>query len=288
MKKRKLLIFILSLTISLTIFAGCGKTNESESSNKPVIAVSIVPEKTFAEKVCGDNFDIVSIIPPGMSPGNYEPTPSEIEKITDAKIYFSIGVPTEEANIMPSISKDTLKVSLNEIVSEEYSELKIGDSRDPHIWLSPKRVIVMVEAIRDEIIEFDPDNKVEYEKNAENYINELEAVDEDIENALEGVASRKFIVFHPSFGYLADDYNLQMYALEKGGKEATPKQLQEMIDLAKDENIKVLFYQNEIDSSQSKAFAEEIGGETIGLAPLSPDYINNLKEMARVMAENME
>ena len=138
------------------------------------------------------------------------------------------------------------------------------------------------------MIKLDPDNKSDYEKNAEDYINKLKGVDEEIKDALEGVSNRKFIVFHPAFGYLADDYDLEMYPLEEEGKEATPKHLQEMIDLAKNEEIKVIFYQDEIDSSQSKAFAEEIGGETIGLSPLSPDYIDNMKEMARVMAGNMK
>lgn len=288
MSKFKMLSLILTLTVSLTVFAGCGSKNDVESSDKPVIAVSIVPEKTFVEKICGEHTEVVSIIPPGSSPENYEPSPKEIQKISDAKIYFSIGVPAEETNIMPSISDETIKISLNEIVKGEYSELKIGEGRDPHIWLSPKRVIVMVETIRDEMIKLDPDNKSDYEKNAEDYINKLKGVDEEIKDALEGVSNRKFIVFHPAFGYLADDYDLEMYPLEEEGKEATPKHLQEMIDLAKNEEIKVIFYQDEIDSSQSKAFAEEIGGETIGLSPLSPDYIDNMKEMARVMAGNMK
>jgi zinc transport system substrate-binding protein len=79
-----------------------------------------------------------------------------------------------------------------------------------------------------------------------------------------------------------------MYALEEDGKEATAQHLQEMIDLAKAENIKVIFYQDEIDSSQSEAFAEEIGGKTVQLAPLAANYIENLKSMADTMAEAMQ
>lgn len=79
-----------------------------------------------------------------------------------------------------------------------------------------------------------------------------------------------------------------MYALEEDGKEATAQHLEEMVDLAKEENIKVIFYQEEIDSSQSEAFAEEIGGKTIQLSPLAADYINNLKNMAQTMAEAMQ
>ena len=102
------------------------------------------------------------------------------------------------------------------------------------------------------------------------------------------IKNRKFIVFHPAFGYIAEDYSLTMYSLEHEGKEATPRHLQKMIDIAKAENIKAVFYQEEQDSSQSEAFAEEIGGKTIQLSPLSADYIENLRNMAELMAEVMQ
>ena len=116
----------------------------------------------------------------------------------------------------------------------------------------------------------------------------MDELDKEINEALAGVKSKKFIVYHPAFGYLAEDYGLEMYALEKEGKESTVAHLQEMIDLARQENIKVIFYQEEIDSSQSESFAEEIGGKTMQLAPLSADYIENLKKMAKTMEEVMK
>jgi zinc transport system substrate-binding protein len=267
----------------------CKKTEiEDEKGAKLIVAVSIVPEKTFVEAVCGDLAQIVTLIPPGSSPENYEPTPMEMEKFSDATIYFSIGVPTEEANILPNVG-DMKVVSLQEEISEIYDDRTFeSGERDPHIWLSPKRVKVMVAAIAREMGEMDEDNKEVYEKNAEAYMTQIDELDRKIKGALEGAQSKKFIVYHPAFGYLADDYGLEMYSLEEDGKEATPKHLQKMINLAKKENIKVIFYQEEIDSSQSEAFAEEIGGKTIQLSPLANDYINNLIKMANIMAEAMQ
>lgn len=79
-----------------------------------------------------------------------------------------------------------------------------------------------------------------------------------------------------------------MYALEQGGKEATPQHLAEMIDLAKTENIKVIFSQAEVDSRQPQAFAEEIGGTKEIINPLSADYINNLQAMAKAISGSMK
>jgi zinc transport system substrate-binding protein len=135
----------------------------------------------------------------------------------------------------------------------------------------------MVEIIAETMASLDAENAQTYQENAEVFLKELDRVDAEIKEAFSGILNPKFIVFHPSYGYFADDYGLEMIALEQDGKEATPQHLQDMIDLAKAENIKVIFSQAEIDSKQPDAFAEEIGGEKVMLEPLSDDYIANLE-----------
>lgn len=263
-------------------------SSESTSEDKPIIAVTIVPEQTFVKAVCGDFAEVITMVPPGNSPANYEPTPEEMKKFSDASLYFSIGVPTEEANILPNV-EDVKVISLKDKIASVYPERTFESGhRDPHIWLSPKRVKVAIEAISSEMCDLDPANEAEYKENASAYIKQLDKLDSEIIAALNDIQYKKFIVYHPAFGYFADDYGLEMYSLEENGKEATAQHLQDMIDFAKKENIKAIFYQKEIDSSQSKAFAEEIGGKTMQLSPLSADYINNLKSMANLMAEVMQ
>jgi zinc transport system substrate-binding protein len=211
-----------------------------------------------------------------------------MENFSKASLYFSIGVPTEESNILPKLT-DIKTIALQDEVALTYEDRTFeSGERDPHIWLSPKRAKVMVEVISREMGELDEANKEIYEKNAKAYIERLDELDKEIEESLKGVENKKIIVYHPAFGYLADDYGLEMYALEEEGKESTAVRLQEMIDLAKKENIKAIFYQDEIDSSQSKAFAEEIGGKTVQLSPLSANYISNLKKMADTISEVMQ
>ena len=279
---------IMSFIISIT--SGCS-TNEKVNGTidkKHIIAVTIVPEQTFVKAVCGDLAEVIALVPPGNSPENYEPTPIQMEKFSKAELYFSIGVPTEEANILPNVG-NTKVISLQKEVSSVFVDRTFeSGERDPHIWLSPKRVKVMIEVIKRELSTLDPVNKNIYEKNASDYLKQLDSADKQILSVLKEVKNKKFIVYHPAFGYLADDYGLTMYELDEEGKEATAQRLQQMVDLAKMENIKVIFYQQEIDSHQSQAFAEEIGGKTIQLAPLDADYIGNLKKMADVMAEVMK
>jgi zinc transport system substrate-binding protein len=282
---RRYLFMILGFSSLFFIFS-CMKTDES-TSDLIQISVSILPEKTFVEAVSKDKADVNVVIPPGGSPATYEPTPQEVAKLADADLYLAIGVPTEANNIIPLIDTDTTKlVMLHTQVKEIYPDIILsGTNRDPHIWLSVKRVIVMTRIIADELSLLDPENETFYQDNADAYIAALTTLMNDADTKLASLQNRTFIVFHPAFRYLAEDFNLEMIALEQDGKEATAERIAEMIDFAKAEGIKVIFYQAEFSSVQAQAFAEEIGGQTMMLAPLSPDYINNLKAMIDLFYE---
>lgn len=277
------LIFLLIIIMLFTLTACQGA---GDKDDKFTVAVSIIPQATFVKAVGGDLVDVVTMIPPGSSPANYAPSPKELTRFSDSSIYFSLGVPADMANILPKAKEfnpEMKVVKLFEEVAKVYKDREFAPGqRDPHIWLSPKRVKVMVKVITRELAEIDKENKAIYEKNANEYLNKLDKLDKEIRESLANLENRTFIVYHPAFGYFADDYGLKMLAIEKDGKEATPKRLQEIINIAKEKNIKAVFYQAEIDSKQSKAIAEEIGGKTVQVDPLASNYIENLQKTAEV------
>lgn len=280
MRFLKKIIVCFLLVLSLLALVSC-----DDDTDKLVVGVTIIPQSTFVKKVCGDLVDVVTIVPTGSSPETFEPKPKDMIKLNKAIAYFTIGIPTENTNVLANLTKDTKIVRLEEKCQEVYEDVLFSTGgRDPHIWLSPKRVIVMVEAIRDEMMALDPLNSSTYRQNAKLYIEELKSLDSKIKTAVEKTETKDFIAFHPAFGYLAADYGLTMYALEEDGKEATIDHLTKMIDFAKDKGIKVIFYQEEIDSSQSKTFADEIEGVAVKLEPLSADYTDNLLNMAKTIA----
>ncbi len=283
---KKCLILLISAVFML-FCVSCGN-NPDNNSGKKIIAVTIVPQATFVKAVCGDSFEIVTLIPPGGSPESYEPSPMVIRKFEKAEIFFRIGVPAENTGSVADIPEKVKVVSLQEEVSKTYPELLFEEGeRDHHIWLSPKRVKIMIDVILRELSIIDPENAEIYNKNAQNYKNQLDVLDNEIKNIFKDIENPKFIAYHPAFGYFADEYDITMYALEEEGKEVTISRLKEMADLAKEEKIKVVFYQEETDSLRAKAFAEEIGGKAVMLSPLSGNYIDNLKTMAEKIAESM-
>ncbi len=286
MKKYLILIILVLFLVSCN----------NDTNDKLKVSVSIVPQELIVKKVAGDLVDLYTLIPPGNSPANYQPSPQLIEDFQRSKIYFTIDVPAEES-ILESLGKNTEVVDLADIVDKKYEARFFSADkkdnhkghnhvgRDPHIWLSIKRTIVMSEVIRDELIRLDPEHKKVYQENAKEFIDYLNRLDKEIKEEVKLIDNKSFIIYHPSYGYFADDYGIQMYEIEKEGKEATIQDLAKIIDFANEKNIKKIFYQEEFDSQQAKIIADEINGNAFKLKPLSLEYLENLKEMIKILRE---
>ena len=283
--KKKLFLGAL-FGILLVGLAACNQVPvQKNEDSKIIVAVTIVPQETFIQEIAGDSVKVITMVPPGSSPETYEPTPQQMVEFSKASTYFAIGIAVEETKVLPHIGAIPV-VDLAAAVREVYPDRMFdAEERDEHIWLSPKRAKVMVETMTEELIRLLPAKKEEFLKNRDSYLNKLSKVDEDLVEIFSKMSPKVFIVYHPAFGYIAEDYELEMVALEEEGKESTPQQLQSVVTLAKEQNIKAIFYQQEVDSRQATSFAAEIKGVAVQLSPLSADYIENLKVMASAIAE---
>jgi len=283
---------IITAVIIIQIFFIASCTSETDKKDdRLTVAVSIVPQETFVKEVAGGTVDIVTAIPPGKSPENYALSPMELEKLSRSSIYFSIGVPAETGILekLSDINGNIKIVNLADKVKEQYPEIEIAPGHsDPHIWLSPKRAAVMVDIISQELSDADKENSGKYSENAQLYIEKLIELDKEISELFSNFRNRTFIIYHPSLGYFADDYGLNMVSIEEEGKDAAPLNLQKVIDIAREQNIKTVFYQSEMDSKQSRVFADEISGKTVQVTPLAPDYIDNIKKITAEIVKSFE
>lgn len=280
--KKSLFGFVMMLVMILFLSA-CGGKNIVDNG-KLKVAVTIEVQKGLVEAIAGDLVEVTTLVPKGGSPETFEASPQEIEKFSNADIFFAMDLPVENSKNLPA-EGDFMTVNLGDAVREKYEDLNFDeDERDHHTWLSPKRVMVMVEKIAEILIAEDPKNKDIYMENMILYLSELEALDNEISDMLEDKELRTFLIFHPALGYFADDYDLEMMALEEEGKEADPRRIGELVDLAKSKGIKAVLTTEEISSKQVEAFAEEIGGQVIVVEILGSDYIGSLKNVAREIA----
>jgi zinc transport system substrate-binding protein len=146
----------------------------------------------------------------------------------------------------------------------------------------------MVRNITDGLIEIDPDNEKEYIKNSDKYVRELIELDEEIEMQLAHLESRKFMVFHPAFGYFAQEYDLEMIPIEIEGKEPSAHDLEELIEEAKENNIRVVFASPQFNPQTAEVIAGEIDGTVEFMDPLAEDYIQNIRKMADALIKYAE
>lgn len=300
---KKILLVVVSAVMLLSL-AACQSADvaaePSETTPALTVAVGIVPEAAFVEAVAGDLVSVVTMVPPGSSPANYQPTAAEMQALSDASIYFTLQMPTEKANILPKVTEFNENIQIVDLraaaaavyplLSGDGEELDASatDSVDPHLWLSPKRAMVMVQTIADQLSAVDAANKDTYQANAADYIAQLTALDTEIQTAVSALTNKSFLIYHAAYGYFAHDYGLTMIALENEGKQATAEDLQSVIDYAKQNQITTVFYQEEFDDSQAATVAEEIGGVVQKVAPLSSDYIQGLKDFVSALSNTGE
>jgi len=156
---------------------------------------------------------------------------------------------------------------------------------DPHIWLSPRLLKQQAQTVASVLQELDPENAEPYRRNLDALVAELNRADARIRELLGAYQGRSFLVFHPAWGYLADEYGLRQVAIEIQGKEPSDREMTELQQFARDEQIRVVFVQPQIEGASARAVAEAIGGRVEVLDPLAEDVSAELVRAAEAIAQ---
>jgi len=294
-------IFWLLLVTGLPLLAvSCGA--ETGASEQVGMAVTILPQAEFVENIGGDKVSVTVMVPPGASPHTFEPTPSQMAALSKANIYARVGSGIEFElawmDKLININRDMLVIDCSQGIKLQERSVIPGHKPesenhdlsplDPHIWMSPQNARIMVRNISDGLIQVDPKNKGYYQQNRDAYLEKLARLDQDIRTALSGTTARHFMVYHPSLGYFARDYNLTMLPIEESGKEPTPASLARLIEQAKQQNIKVIFASPQFNPQSAGVIAEAIDGRLVFIDPLARDYIMNLHTILEELVTAME
>jgi len=263
-----------------------GSMNQVLNGSKLLVAVSVIPQAEFTEKVGGDKVIAISMIPAGAG-HHYDPSPRQLEDLSQADLYFQLGSsePFETAHMGTFIQLNPNMTVINS--SEGIALILNGQSTDPHIWTSPKCAMIMVENIYEGLTAADPSNASYYRKNADAYLAELKELDAELTASLSGLRSTDFMVYHPAWGYFARDYGLEQIAVESDGKEPSPQTIVKYIELAKANNVSVIFVQEQISVSGATAIAEGFGGKVYVIDPLAKNYVQNTRAVGKALAAEM-
>jgi zinc transport system substrate-binding protein len=283
----KVLLIVLVICLS-----GCIGQPVTKESDKIQVVVTIPPQAEFVERVGGDRVQVTVMVPPGASPHTYEPTPGQLRAVSKAVLYAKVGSGIEfELTWMDNLrdaNKDMVVVDCSqgiELIQADEHEEEHQQGYDPHIWLSPRNAVIMVETIYKGLVQVDPGYQEYYTRNKEAYIKELDGLDREISEALSTMRIRKIMVYHPAWAYFCRDYNLEQIPIEKEGKEPTPQGIAQLIDQAKTYNITIIFASPQFSTESAEVIAQEIGGKVILISSLEKEYVANMKKVAQAFSE---
>ncbi len=255
MKTKSILMVI---TITLLMITGCsnGAQNYSSQLIKVMAAESFLTD--IAQQVAGNRIKIEGLIPIGMEPHAYEPTPRDVARVAESDLLIISGAGLEE----------WLKGILTNIGgSEKIIEASAGLTAvngDPHFWLDPISVLAYVDNIRYALARIDPDGKNLYISNASAYKQKLIELDTWIKLEVEKIPleNRLLVTNHETLRYFASRYGFQVIGslLASLSSEASPapRELAQLSDSLRVLPVRVIF----LDAGSNPKLAEQIAAET--------------------------
>lgn len=297
MKRGRLYIGLLLIVAVLGVI-GAG-VSCTPVSTKPVLAVSIQPQRYFLEKLVGDKFDVLCMLAQGSNPETYEPSFNHLMNLEKSRAYFCMGnigfelailnkVKANNPNlVLVSTSEgiDLLKGTHSGVMADEH-EHGHGHSHevDPHVWTSVPNAKIIVQNMYKALLEIDSRNKKYYTKNYNALLTELNQLETEMAETLKPVSGKAFAVWHPSLSYFARDYGLTQIAMENEGKEVPAALLKKEIDMAREHGVTVLFYQKEFDSRQIQTINEQLGAKMVEINPMNYNWTEEMRKIAHALA----
>ena len=266
------------LPLVLGLAAGC------LAAEPLAVAVSILPQKYFVERIGGDAVRVTVMVPPGADPHSYEPRPRQMAELSASALYLAIGVDFERAWLkrLRSASPKLKVVRTDEGIPKRPMAAAGGHRHgagepDPHIWLSPPLVKTLSGNILQALAAADPGNRAAYEERCARFLQQVEALDAELKTVFADRQGTRFIVLHPAWGYFADAYGLEQIPIEVEGKDPKPAQLQNLIQEARSRGITAVFVQPQFSTKTAELVAREIGGQVIAADDLAENWPENLR-----------
>ena len=267
MKKKYTKILSL-LIITLVALMGCSSKNTESinDSNEITIVTSFYPIYISTLNIIKDVPNVKLINMTKAQTGclhDYQLSPEDLKTLSSADIFVVNGAGMEGfLDKVISNEKDLDIVDSSEGIKlltadgEEHShddenhnhdeEETHADDHDhednPHVWVSISNNIKQVQNIADGLAKYDPDNADKYEANAKEYISKLEALKTEMHEVIDTLPNRNIITFHEAFPYFAEEFNLNIVGVVEvePGTEPSPKQLEETIEIAKNNNVPIV------------------------------------------------
>jgi len=329
MKRIIAVLLLVFLVFSVCACSAQGNVSSGETGKGRLrVITTIFPQYDFSREIGADKLNLSMLLPPGSESHSFEPSPQDIIDIGECDVFIYVGGESESwvDTILESVDTshmtilslmdmvDTVEEEIVEGMEHEHDEdhaheqdhthtedeehAREEDEQeeaeyDEHVWTSPVNAMKITQQITKAFAERDPQNADFYEENAENYIKELENLDAQFREIVDG-ASRKTLVFGDRFPfrYFADEYGLTYYAAFPGCSTETEPSAQTvafLIDMIKEQDIPAVFHIEFSNERMADTISESTGCEKLLLHSchnVSRDDINGGVNYLDLMRQN--
>ena len=257
----------IPLLFSLGLFcAGCRREEPA------LVCAGIPPVAWLTQQIAGPGIPVATLLPPGQNPHTYEPTVRQAASLANARVLVTVGLPMEN-----TLAKSTRANVINLAPGGHAHDDDDDCGHNPHIWLSPRRLIPLLPAIADGLAAAFPGQAEDFHARAKELSQNLAALDHELTAQFAPFAGKTFFDTHPAWALFAGDYGVREFALEKEGKEITAKNLADFISELKTHSVRVVF----CDPFSNRAPLKSLNVEIQLLDPLPADLPAGLREAAR-------
>ncbi|MCW8931010.1 MAG: zinc ABC transporter substrate-binding protein [Gammaproteobacteria bacterium] len=252
------------------------------------VFVSILPQQYIVERIGGELVNVNVMVKPGQSPETFEPSPKMMSLYSSSDVYFTIGLPFEQvwidrvASLNDAISIVQTQASSEFLIKEELEHHghEAHHSWDPHTWLSPVMFLEQAKIVLNELKLLSPKNKSIFLNNYNKLEEEVKVINNEFLALFKLNNKKNFITFHPAFSYFAKEYGLTQISIEVEGKEPSAKQIAQVIDRIKNENVSYILIEKQFNQVIPKTIAKSVGAQLLILDPLALDYFVNMRDIA--------
>ena len=250
------------------------------------MAATISVIQNMVERVGGNRVETFSIVPVGGSPETFQPSPRDAGRISESRVVFEngAGLDTWVEDLVESAgNEEQLVVELSEGLEPlEDGEHDHGEEHaqegehshwhaegNPHFWLDAQNARHYVLRVQDALMEVDPEGAEEYEANAEEYLAELEELDDYMREKAQDIPEerRKLVTLHDAFPYFAKAYGFELVGVILENPEAEPssREVAEVVSKIEEERVPAVFTEPQFNSALADTIAQEAGVEVYEL-----------------------
>lgn len=271
MKKLKVLGALTLIVVMLTACSNRESKDNVQNDDRIKVVTSFYGMKALTEEIGGDKVNIENVIPEGSEPHDFDIKAKDMKAIEEADIFIYNGAGMEEwiEDVKAAISEKELIIveaskGVDLINADEEDEEHNHLGKDPHTWLGLNEAKIQGENIKNALVEKDAKNKEYYEENFKKFNEKIDSIIEEYSPKFKELDNKNFVTGHATFGYLCRDFGLAQKSIEGvfAEGEPSPKELRNLMEYCKENNIKTIFIEELISTQLSDTLANEVGAET--------------------------